>query len=131
MGLSSLAFIAVMGLLNADGNITSIDLQKGYGQEGNVLAQPLASGDLHYVNTAIGVTSCILVHDKLKEFDKQLGLNEFGTKDVLTIGIGVTEFFTIRSWDRYEGKGGADIGAQIALSEAEFFVTSQVLHLEF
>ena len=44
-----------MSFINADGNITSLSLQRTTGvYEGNPLAAPLAEGDSHYINCCGG-----------------------------------------------------------------------------
>ena len=100
MDFSSLAFISVLSLINADGNITSITLQRTTGVvEGNFLAAPLAEGNCHYINNAAAIGTCIFVHDELTDLDRQLGLKDsFGTKDVFTIGVMALEAATISSW---------------------------------
>src|ERR1700722_879255 len=98
MDLSSLAFITAMSLINADGNITSITLERTTGAcEGNPLAAPLAEGNCHYINNSAAIGTGVFVHDELKDLDSQLGLNDFGTKDVFTIGVMALEAVTISS----------------------------------
>jgi hypothetical protein len=128
---SSYVFISALGLLNADGNITSINLMNDTTgvYEANPFARPLATGANHYTNTAIAITLCIFTHDELKDFDRRIGLEgDFGTKDVFAIGLGAFECFTISSWASYQK---ADIGWEVGLSEAEFLITSRVFHIEF
>ena len=120
MDFSSLAFITVLSLINADGNITSISLQQGIGCEGNPLAAPLAEGNGHYINSAAAIGTCILVHDELKD--------SFGTKDVFTIGVMALETATISSWVPCRK---ADIGWELGLSEAEFLITSSIFNIKF
>jgi hypothetical protein len=130
MDLSSFVFISALSLINADGNITSITLQNTTGvYESNPVAAPLATGDTHYINNAAAIGACIFAHDELKDLDRRIGLeNQFGTKDVFTIGITVFEYFTISTWVPYQK---ADIGWELGLSEAEFLITSTVFNIKF
>jgi hypothetical protein len=129
MDFSSLVFISVLSLINADGNITSISLQQGIGCEGNPIAAPLAEGNGHYINNAAAIGTCIFVHDELKDLDMQLGLKDsFGTRDVFTIGVMALEAATISSWGPCRK---ADIGWELGLSEAEFLITSSVFNIKF
>ena len=131
MDLSSLLFISSMALVNADGNITSINLTNNTSgvYEINPLARPLAAGDTHYINNAIGITACVIAHDELKNLDTSIGLKDtFGTRDIFSIGIGALECYTISTWTQYRK---ADIGWEIGLSEVEFLVTTSVFHIEF
>jgi hypothetical protein len=130
MDLSTLAFISALSLINADGNITSITLQQTTGvYEGNPMAAPLATGDTHYINNAAAIGFCVVAHDELKDLDRQIGLeNQFGAKDVFTVGIVALEVATISSWSPYRK---ADIGWELGLSEAEFLITASILHVDF
>jgi len=130
MDLSSFVLSAPLSLINADGNIASITLQQTTGvYESNFLAAQLAEGDTHYLNNAAAIGVCIIAHDELKDLDRRIGLeNQFGTKDVLTIGITMFEYFTISTWVQYHK---ADIGWELGLSEAEFLITSTVFNIKF
>jgi hypothetical protein len=130
MNLSTFAFITAMSFINADGNITSLSLQRTTGvYEGNPLAAPLAEGDSHYINNAAAIGLCVVAHDELKDLDRRIGLeNQFGTKDIFTIGVVAVEVATISSWGPYRK---ADTGWEIGLSEAEFLITASVLHIDF
>jgi hypothetical protein len=136
---SSFLFIFAMGLVNADSNITYIDLQQNPGpyiyngaevenSEGNPLAAPLADTPFHCLNTVAAIGISALAYDKLKKFDYQNGMKDFGTKDLLSIGIIGVEFQTISSW---QGAGPAVISKEVLLSEAEFIITSSVLNIRF
>ncbi len=122
MTVSSLLFIAALGLVNADGNITSYNLQydPAHSCEVNPLAAPLAEGYSHYLNTAAVDAGLILAHDKLKA-------EHPGLEDVLTIGVFTTEYFMLRTWSNAKD----DIGFEIGLSEAEFLITSSVFNIKF
>ncbi len=131
MDLSSFVFISAMSLINADGNITSISLQNSPGVvESNPLAAPLAKGDTHYINTAVAISTCIFIHDELKDFDRRIGIKDgqVGTRDVFTIGVTAFEYFTISTWVSSQK---ADIGWELGLSEAEFLVTSSIFNIQF
>ena len=133
MTISSLLFIAALGLVNADGNITSIDLQnKSLGViESNPLAAPLAEGDTHYINNAVAIGGCIVAHDLLKDFDAQHHWNDFGTKDVFTLGVIGLECVTLSHAAAFQSKGGVDVGGQLFLSEVEVGFTCGILNLQF
>src|ERR1700722_3817884 len=92
--ISDQSFIFSLALINADGNVTSWNLEHEVGvSEANPLAKPFAKGETHYIYDVAGIGSAIIAHDLLKDFDKQIGLGDFGTKDLLTIGlIGMEKF---------------------------------------
>ncbi len=122
MTLSSLLFIAAMGMVNADGNITSYNLQfdPAHSREGNVLAAPLAEGYSHYLNTAVVETGLILAHDKLK-------VDHPGMEDVLTLGTITVESILINTWSHEKD----DVGFELGLSEVEFVATSAIFNIKF
>jgi len=130
MDLSSFVFISALSLINTDGNVTSQTLEAEPGlTESNPFANPLARGDAHYINNAAAIGACIVAHDELKDLDRRIGLeNQFGTKDVLTIGITCFEYFTISTWLPYRK---TDVGWELGLSETEFLITSTVFNINF
>jgi len=130
MDLSTFCFISALSLINTDGNVTSLTLEGEPSlSEANPFAAPLAEGDVHYLNNAAAIGVCIFAHDELKDLDRRIGLeNQFGTKDVLTIGITCFEYFTISTWLPYRK---ADVGWELGLSETEFLITSSVFNIQF
>jgi hypothetical protein len=128
--LSSGAFVGALGLINADGNMTSWNLihDPAHSHEGNPIARPfMSAGEGHYVYDAGAIWTCIAIREQLKVVDKSLGFQEFGTKDVFTLGLYALEWNAIRSW-QYEKD---DVMGEVLVSEAEFFITSSVLNLKF
>lgn len=127
--LSSTLFISSLGLVNADGNMTSWNIlhdpTRPY--ETNPIAAPFATGESHYIYTA---GSCALLtggRSLLTDLDHRLGLNDVGLKDALTVGIISTEVWVISRWAPYKD----DVIGEVVLSEAEFLITSTVFNWKF
>lgn len=128
--LSSDAFVGALGLINADGNMTSWNLihDPEHSHEGNPIAAPfMSAGEGHYVYDVVAIGACIGVRKLLGDLDGQLGLKEFGTRDLFTIGLYAVEYRAIKSW-QYEKD---DVMGEVMVSEAEFLITSSVLNLKF
>jgi hypothetical protein len=127
--LSSLAFKGSIGLIIADGNITSWDLDHGWPGwgEGNPFAKPISHGYIHYTYDLVVIPGCVLLHDGLKNLDKSLGLGDFGTKDLFTLAIIGGEIVSISGWS----KDKDDIAHEIWLTETEVFLSSALLNIQF
>jgi len=126
---SSTAFVGALGLVNADGNMTSWNLIHDplHSHEQNFIAVPFMHDESHYVYDVGAIGVCIAIRDQLKLVDKSLGLLDFGTKDLFTLGLYAMEWHAIKSW-QYEKD---DVMGEVMVSEAEFLITSSILNLKF
>ena len=124
--ISSTAFIVVLGLQNADANITQYNIARG-AWEVNPIAAPFMSDWKRYPFEAVTLGTYVLGRELLRDFDHQHHLEPFGTKDVETLIIGGIEIWAISTWSEWP----ANIKKEVLLSEAEFLITSSVLNIQF